>query len=318
MVVEMTDPNTALQHALIQFLNFQILSNRLSAKTSNSYATDLNHLLSAVKRPPLEFDSMTNRFKGSEEFSQVIQGHFDTEWMLALIRAASQNWHKYRPSTRARKVITTRSFLKWLFKNNLLLKDLSVHLVPPKVPTHIPRHLSVDEALAVLKVGGQQKTEQKELILFLLLYGCGLRISEALELTWQSIDLKNKSAHVLGKGNAIRQVPIPDFLVPSLLQYKAQSIDTKLGKLFTESSRQAYQLIRNLGVKAELSRPIHPHALRHSFATHLLSGGVDLRSIQEILGHKSLTTTQKYTHLSSAEILNALETNHPLGHKRQQ
>lgn len=276
--------------------------------------------------PNLERNPVNGRFIVDEGSELNVEGQFDTDWVLKIVREASANWHKFRPSTRARKVIVLRMYLRWLFEEGLLAKDLSIHMVPNKVPPQVPRHLSVDEAMAILRTASgatnrdlHQGELSEELMLFLMLYGCGLRISEALELAWESVNLTDRSLIVLGKGGTYRQVPIPEFLVASLFRFRASAGDHSrfVFSYGTHGQRAAYEAIRKLGIKAQLSRPIHPHSLRHSFATHLLSGGVDLRTIQSILGHASLSTTQKYTHLENWQVRSALESHHPLGHKKK-
>ena len=159
-----------------------------------------------------------------------------------------------------------------------------------------------------------------EKLLFLLLYGTGLRVSEACALKWAQIDLKSRTLRVRGKGSKERIVAFPKSLVP--LFQKAQKIHKVESKASSTiwgdkelSTRKAYDWIRNRGAKAGLMRPIHPHALRHSFATHLLVSGANLRTLQELLGHESLQATEKYTHLGIDQLARTLEKHHPLSKK---
>ncbi len=163
----------------------------------------------------------------------------------------------------------------------------------------------MDEALALIRA----LPEGFSRALVLLLYGGGLRVSEAAQLRWKNLVAESQSIRVVGKGARERVVALPDSVWKALA-----ALERKNEFVFGEalSNRKAYEWIRQAGQTAKLLKPLHPHALRHSYATHLLTSGADLRVLQELLGHKSLAATQKYTHLSLDHLARSMEKHHPL------
>ncbi len=214
-----------------------------------------------------------------------------------------------QPASKARKIASVKGFLKWLYQNGHSDKPIGEILRGPKVPQKLPRYLSVDEVVAVIKA---EKDNLQSLSLILLLYGGGLRVSEACNLKWRDCDFSKNAIRVLGKGGKERMAVLAP-VVGSYLQKLPRDSDFVFGNNF--STRKAYDIIRNSGARAGLLKPIHPHALRHSYATHLLSDGADLRVLQELLGHTSLHATQKYTHLSLDELARTMEAHHPMNKK---
>ncbi len=138
-------------------------------------------------------------------------------------------------------------------------------------------------------------------------------MSEACQLKWTNVDLEKKILRILGKGQKERLVALPDLTITELKRTNQSEIYVWGSKELNQ--RTAYSMIRTLGAKANLLRPLHPHALRHSFATHLLSSGANLRTLQELLGHQSLSATEKYTHLSVDQLARTMEKSHPLGNQ---
>ncbi|MFM6929486.1 MAG: tyrosine-type recombinase/integrase, partial [Bdellovibrio sp.] len=210
------------------------------------------------------------------------------------------------------------SFFSWAFtEENLLERDLSLQVICPKVPKKLPHFLSVDEILSVLKTFDEKnKVPLKEKVLFLLLYGGGLRISEACNLRWNSVHPEQKILRVMGKGNKERVVALPSMTIQALKKWKKEnSFDEYVFGEKPLVQRTAYEMVRQSGVRAGLLKPLHPHALRHSFATHLLTSGANLRTLQELLGHESLQATEKYTHLGIDQLARTMEKLHPLGKK---
>ena len=214
------------------------------------------------------------------------------------------------PASRNRKAAAVRGFLKWAFAEKHFDEDWSTRLVSCKVPQKLPHFISVDEALSLLRAlpPGRERT------LVLLLYGGGLRVSEACGLRWKDLVRDSKSLRVMGKGGRERVVALPDLAWEAVvaLPQGGSSATYILGGERPLSTRAAYEMVRTGGARAGLLRPLHPHALRHSYATHLLTSGADLRVLQELLGHRSLAATQKYTHLSLDHLARAMEKHHPL------
>ena len=221
---------------------------------------------------------------------------------------AQKSWSNLKPNSRSRKTATLKSFLNWLHRKSYTEKNLSYFLNFPKNSQRLPDHLSVDEVLALFK--SVKPEDWKTRTLLMLLYGGGLRVSEACNLMWKNIS--ESQVRVLGKGGKERLVVLPANIATSLSRLTREN-----NYVFGErmNPRKAYELIRQLGARAGLSRPLHPHTLRHSYATHLLVSGADLRSLQELLGHSSLNSTQRYLHLSLDHIAEALEKHHPMSKK---
>ena len=245
------------------------------------------------------------------DLGQVCKNHkiVNESQILSLAREAMSSWSKLKPSSRNRKCSSIKSFFHFLFAEGLTSHDLAERISGPQVPIHLPHFLSVDEALSVLRV-----SSGPERILFLLLYGGGLRVSEACSLLRDNVDLFKPVIRVRGKGNKERWVALPEKAWQEIKIFLIQQTESSMTIWGQRplSPRTAYDWIHRLGLRAELLKPLHPHALRHSFATHLLSSGANLRSLQELLGHSSLHSTQRYTHLNLDQLARTMEDTHPL------
>lgn len=239
------------------------------------------------------------------------------EDLLQKARAAFNGWAHLSLASRNRKAATLKSFFSWAFDEELTVRDLSFQITAPKVPKKLPHFLSVDEVLSVLKTfEGMDAAPLREKVLFLLLYGGGLRISEACALKWTDIHWPQKVFRIKGKGSKERVVALPQLTLEVLTKWRKEAGDEDF--VFGASplnTRTAYEMVRKSGQRAGLLKPLHPHALRHSFATHLLSSGANLRVLQELLGHESLQATEKYTHLGIDHLARTMESLHPLGNK---
>ncbi|MES2857380.1 MAG: tyrosine-type recombinase/integrase, partial [Bdellovibrionota bacterium] len=215
--------------------------------------------------------------------------------------------------------------LGWMHEEGFTERELGLQLHGPKVPKRLPHYLSVDEALALLKsVSNQTKSlvddPKKKLeafrdhALILLLYGGGLRVSEACGLQWKQIDFDRRTLRIKGKGSKERIVAVAPHVI-SALELIRNDFAFVFGRTAMDS-RKAYDIVRGQGQRAGLLKPLHPHALRHSFATHLLTSGANLRTLQELLGHANLQATQRYTHLGVDQLARTMEQFHPLGETR--
>ena len=210
-----------------------------------------------------------------------------------------------------RKIAAFKKFAKYLKKNLIIKQDLTTHLPSPKIKKHLPDVLNEEEMMGFLS-----NIPQSFWILFLVMYTCGLRISEALNLRPSDIDFERNCIRVLGKGKKTREVPIIGFLARDLQGHilKPQKyVFEKNGKAI--SARTVQLLTKKTAVLAGIQKNVTPHTLRHSFATHLLANGSDLRSIQTLLGHSSLSTTQIYTNLDYKTLAKEYDKAHPLAKK---
>lgn len=259
-------------------------------------------------------------------FENKLNNIYKTEELWALARPAVTRWGTLSLASRNRKIAALKSFFGWLYEQKLIDTDYSNQIVCPKVPRKIPHFLSVDEIISVLKflnselkAAGKNEKDRLQLLktksLFLLLYGSGLRITEACTMKWNQIRLNENKILVKGKGNKERYTIIPSFCVETLKELKNISIkndETFVFGVTAVNSRQGYEWIRQLGRRAGLLNNLHPHALRHSYATHLLSSGTNLRTLQNLLGHESLQATERYTHLTVDHLARLVESTHPL------
>lgn len=236
------------------------------------------------------------------------------EEIIHQIKSAQIRWGVLAVSTRQRKAAAVKSFLDWLYVNKIIMTPLNDRIEAPKVPRKIPHFLSVDEILYLFNfIQNSDCTEVKKanyLALIFLLYGGGLRVSEACHLRWNQIRLKTYEICVLGKGSKERWIVLPEKVI------RAIQVLPRIGDYIWGScplqERIAYGWVRKLGKMAGLKAPLHPHALRHSYATHLMSAGINLRTLQELLGHSSLTSTEKYMHLSTDQLARTMDRCHPL------
>ena len=249
-------------------------------------------------------------------------GSYEELWTLA--RPALLRWGALSLASRNRKIATLKSFFNWLYRENLIEKNFAEQLVCPKVPKKIPNFLSVDEVISILdffkkqivqsaSLGVVKKNLLRDKTLFLLLYGGGLRVSEACSLRWKQIQFSEKRILIKGKGGKERYCILPEYSLETLKSFQSLNPDSEY--VFGDSglnTRTGYEMIRSLGKKVGLMNPLHPHALRHSFATHLLASGANLRTLQALLGHDSLQATEKYTHLSVDHLARLMDQTHPL------
>lgn len=246
------------------------------------------------------------------------------EELWPLCRTTLNQWRQLSLSTRNRKIASLKGFFSWLYEQKYIETNYSEQLICPAVPKKIPHFLSMDEAISVLKyldqatrdTGKQKEKIIRQRTLFLLLYGGGLRISEVCGLRWRQVKLAEKRLWITGKGNKERICILPEICIQHLRRQYAPGTDKDafvIGGAKAISPRAGYELIRELGQSAGLINSLHPHALRHSFATHLLASGANLRTLQSLLGHESLQATEKYTHLSVEQLGRLVERTHPLG-----
>lgn len=236
---------------------------------------------------------------------------------------------KNKSSSVARKLSTLRTFFKFLEQENLIEKNPMGSISRPKQEQHLPVFLSVDEVFALLEFPGVEETfGPRDRAMLELLYSTGMRVSELVACSMTSLDFETEMVRVRGKGNRERVVPIGEPAIRALREYFVQrdlQLKTCLQQgrkcdreaMFLNSrgsrltTRSVERLIAEYGRKAGIDKPVTPHVLRHSFATHLLEMGADMRSVQELLGHASLSTTQKYTHLDMIHLMKVYDRAHP-------
>lgn len=223
------------------------------------------------------------------------------------------------PITRARKLSTLRAFSKFLKREGLIENDPTDALEAPIRRKTLPKALSKQQAHELLEVAPETKTPLRDAALLELMYAAGLRVSEAIGANLSDLDFREGSIRVRGKGNKDRVALFGEPCGKALEAYLKleRQLPLKGDPVFTNSEgerlnvRTAHRIVKRWALQAGLPPETSPHTLRHSFATHLLDGGADLKSVQQLLGHESLATTQIYTHVSIERLKDAVEKAHP-------
>ena len=217
----------------------------------------------------------------------------------------------YSKSSLSRKLSSLRAFLKFLRQKGYLKESLEVFLKNPRSGKLLPKALSKEEVEKLI----ESASDVRERAIVEFLYATGVRVGELVSLNWSDIDWENEMVRVIGKGGKERIVPIGSKAIEALKTYGAH-VGMK-GPLFKNrgggrlSSRSVERIIKSLALKAGFSKEITPHTLRHSFATHMLEGGADLRVVQELLGHSNLATTQIYTRITLSRMKEVYDLAHP-------
>ncbi len=228
---------------------------------------------------------------------------------------ASLGTRRLARATIARKAAALRCYFAWLCRQGRIDSDPARSLRSPSGGGRLPRVLSPGEVGALLDVGAGDPLDRRDLAVLELLYAAGLRVSELCGLDRGDIDLRGRTVTVLGKGGKQRRLPIHDTAVAALDAWLRDGRDEVDGPPEAAFVNQRGRRLGPRDVRRILDRrapsPTHPHALRHTYATHLLDGGADLRVVQELLGHASLATTQVYTHVSKERLRSVYGETHP-------
>jgi integrase/recombinase XerC len=292
-----------------QFLRYLSVEKNASPHTCRNYLIDLEQFESFLKSSGKCLSP-----SGEAEIERVDR---------IVIRSYLSFLHrKNRKSSVARKLSTLRSFYKYLVKEQLVSSNPAKAVSTPKVEKLLPTFLSVDEAFRLMDspsfAEGSEERRQRDRTLLELLYSSGVRVSELVGLNWNQIDLELGIMKVMGKGRKERIVPIGEKAVKALKAYREGRGDLAWdGPVFINSrggrltARTVGRLVKKYTKGSGIFRRVSPHTLRHTFATHLLDAGADLREIQEMLGHASLSTTQRYTHLSMGKLMEVYDKAHP-------
>ncbi len=298
-----------MRQLIAEFDRHLAVERNLSAHTRRAYAQDLEAFCRFLEAEP--------GFSPPLSAEQVD--------IHALRRYLARLHRSHRRSSIARKLSALRSFFAYLVAQGRLKSSPGELIGTPRQESYLPKTLTVDEVFALIDgQGGAGELILRDRAFLEMLYSCGLRVGELTSLDLDSIDWQQGLVRVLGKGSKERLVPIGRPALTALEDYLAvrngvpeQSalfLNYRGGRL---SARSVERKFKQLLLKAGLIKDASPHSLRHSFATHLLDGGADLRAIQELLGHVSLSTTQKYTRVSVDHLMEVYDRAHPKGRKKQ-
>ena len=284
-----------------KFMHYLTIEQGVSPHTVRAYREDLKEFVSFSDKVLEEIDNL------------------DIRSYLAWLHG-----RKLKKSSISRKLATIRSFFKYLHREGYVKKNPAKLVSSPRVPKTLPRFLDIDETFSLMdSPKGETFIPARDKAILELLYSSGLRVSELTSLDVVDLDIKETLVRVKGKGRKERIVPIGSKAMEAIQNYLPERISLKKkssalflnnrgGRLTQRSVRRilvAYSRMINL--KGDIS----PHTLRHTFATHLLHEGADLRAIQELLGHSSLSTTQKYTHVDIRHLTEVYDKAHPMARK---
>lgn len=249
---------------------------------------------------------------------------------IAILRAyLAFLYRKLAPSSVSRKVSSIKSFYKFLGARKVVSEDPAALLRAPKLPKKLPKFLTPDDAVGLMALPDDETPRgQRDIAILELLYGAGLRVSELASLDLGQLDLDEGTVRVLGKGSKERIVPLGRHARSALEQWlEARASFGKQGPredaLFTNtrgrrlSVRSVQRLVKRTTALLGTSEGVGPHTLRHSYATHMLASGAGLREIQQLLGHASLRTTQRYTHVTVEHLAEVYDSAHPKAHRKE-
>lgn len=297
-IFERIENNNIKDSDIIEYMKYLVMERKVSNNTVFSYYNDLLKFSLYVKKDLYLVDSNTTK-----KYISTLDGS---------------------ESSLAHTIIALRAFYNFLIINKKIKNNPMDLISTPKVQKKLPKVLNEEEINDLLDIELKSDFDYRNKAMLELMYACGLRVSEIIELKTSDIDLINDIIRVYGKGNKERIIPMGEYANLALTEYlkkcrKNLLKDTKSDYVFINNrggrlSRIGFfKVIKNLAREKGIDKELSPHTLRHSFATHLLDGGADLRSIQELLGHSSISTTQIYTHVSKENLRRDYEEFHPHG-----
>lgn len=290
--------NIELPVSVTKYLNSLKYERKLSINTIESYTSNLKKYVSFIAKDPISATS-----------DDVLK-YLKSEYVM-------------KDTTIAHYFTAIHNYYRFLVENNYLKENPCESLYMPKVSTNIPKFLTYEEVDRLLDVPLNTPYDYRTKAMFELLYATGIRISELINLRFSNLDLNNDLIRVEGKGSKERVVPINETSKKYLLLYlndyrnlliKPNKINDYifLNNLGTKISRVGvFKLIKSEAIRANIKKDVSPHVFRHSFATHLLNNGANLRVIQELLGHSSISTTQVYTHVTDSHLRSEYNDTHP-------
>jgi tyrosine recombinase XerC len=284
-----------------------------------------NHTVVSYRRDLLEFSALLESELGIEAVSGTDIRNF-------IIGLHGRNG----PATVARKLSSLRSYFGFLLRQSLISSNPVDGISGPRIGRSIPNFLTVDQVFSLLEAPDKSdRFMNRDKAILELLYSTGIRVGELVSADLDDLDLSGGMLRVRGKGNKERLLPVGRPAIEAITAYQRGERSTLITKVMGEgkpvaaealflnnrggrlTTRSIERFVDKYGRRAGMLIPVTPHAMRHSFATHLLEMGADLRSVQELLGHASLSTTQKYTHLTLDHLTEVYDKSHPLGDSRQ-
>lgn len=291
------------------FRTYLRLERGMSLNTYNSYSSDVREFASWLASG--SGPGITLEKTAGENIRQYISSRIDQDGGQVITGR-----------TQARILSSLRSFFGWLQTEGIITENPCDGIDAPKIGRYLPAVLSVDEVNDIMNSVDQSKWGGvRDRAILELLYGCGLRVSEVSDVRISNVYLQEKFVRIVGKGNKERVVPMGDPAAEAVTAYLAvrpepADSDSEDILFLNRSGRQlsrisVFNMVKKQAMLAGITKEISPHTFRHSFATHLIEGGADLRVVQEMLGHESILTTEIYTHLDSTTWQNDILKHHP-------
>jgi len=297
---------------LADFFNYLTIEKGLAANTVTAYKSDLERFFHYLSISNLSLEKIN-----SENLTMYV----------AWLRGMGNTEFKIGESSIARNVISLRSYFSYLAKEYKYY-DPTSNFKPPKIPKRLPKALSIDQILSILNIAGDDLISIRDKAMLELLYSTGARVSELINLnaldisTTTSDDQVSTTVKLKGKGGKERVVPIGSFAVKAVNDYLTRSrpnlikVSTQRALFLNQrggrlSRQSAWNVVTANAERAGVAEQVSPHSMRHSFATHLLDGGADIRVVQELLGHASVTTTQIYTLITIDRLRESYSSAHP-------
>lgn len=291
---------------LADFLQCLKTERRLSPHTVAAYQHDLNALLGFCERERIEsfdaLDSYVLRRFAAESHRRGLGAH-----------------------SVARRLSAVRTFLNYLIEHGVLKSNAGVHVQAPKAPRRLPATLDADQVASLLAIEGREPLTLRDRAMLELFYSSGLRLAELVGLNLGDVDIADRTVRVLGKGSKARVVPVGAKALAALADWLAVRVElARAGEpaMFVSqrgervSPRTVQKRVNDWARRQGAPTGVHPHMLRHSFATHVLESSRNLRAVQEMLGHASLSTTQVYTHLDFQHLASVYDQAHPRARRR--
>ncbi len=299
-----------LREAINNFLNYLTVEKGFSENTIAAYRNDLNQLASFIEE------------EVAKRGLTPLWSSFGRQGMLSyLLNLKERN---YAATTAARKMAAAKSFFSFMVAEGNIKDNPTLNVTSPRIGKSLPKPISISQAMLLLEQPGKQSAPEakRDGAMLELLYASGMRVSELVSLNLDDINVDGGDVRCFGKGHKERLIPIAPRAAVTVKKYLQEARphlahDDAEQALFLNArgerlTRQGlWQILKGYAKSAGLAKEITPHTLRHSFATHMLNGGADLRSVQELLGHANISTTQVYTHLTTEHVRRIYEKSHP-------
>ncbi|MDR1086738.1 MAG: site-specific tyrosine recombinase XerD [Endomicrobium sp.] len=287
---------------LKNFTSYIVVEKGLSRNTVLAYRTDILKFIYFVKEKQISIENCQHQDITDFLWEAKIDG--------------------LKPKSLYRLIESLKQFYKFLDSENIIKTNPTLYLSSPKIPENLPSMLTFDEVVLLLNsVTDEDEVNIRNRAMLELLYATGLRVSELINLKFSNINLNDNFLRIVGKGSKERLIPFGEkaktfinIYLSKKKPYVSSQDSVFISRLGRKLSRvEFWRQLKNIAKKAGINKNITPHTLRHSFATHLLAGGADIRFVQEMLGHASISTTQIYTHLDKNKVIQQHRTFHPRG-----